>query len=76
MNAVLWWIKPISSKIRHFTGSSAPTDRWNIVTVYDTDLVNIKALYDLPQIWSLTGEYEFYCGCMCRITLAYNITPA
>lgn len=50
MNAVLWWIKPISSKIRHFTGSSAPTDRWNIVTVYDTDLVDIKALYDLPQI--------------------------
>lgn len=35
--------------LSHFTGSSAPADSWKITIVYDTGLVDIKALYDLPE---------------------------
>lgn len=37
------------SMLSHFTCSSALKDPWNIVIVYDPGLVDIKALYDLPE---------------------------
>lgn len=54
-------------------GSSAPTDPWNITTIYNKGLVDIKALCDLPEIYDPeTGKYKFYCSGVYRITLAYN----
>lgn len=63
------------STISHFTGSSAPTDPWNITMVYDTGLVVIKALYELPQRYDPQMANINFIAAAC-ITLAYNITSA
>lgn len=55
-------------RISHFTGTSAPTDPWNITTVYNTGLVDIKALYDLPESYDPQVANINFTAAACTIS--------
>lgn len=59
-----------SIRISHFTGSSVPTDPWNTATVYDTGLVNTKALNDLPERYDPNWQISI----LLRLRASYQIS--